>query len=87
MKVVLLYRPNSEYSRSVEEFARELERQYQARIDLVSLDTRDGASTASLYDVMQNPAVLVLANDGQLVQQWQGGNLPLMNEISYYTHQ
>lgn len=87
MKVVLLYRPNSEYSRVVEDFARELERQYQARIDLVSLDTRDGASTASLYDVMQNPAVLVLANDGQLVQQWQGGNLPLMRDISYYTHQ
>lgn len=86
MKVVVLYRPNSEYARRVEDFAKELERQYQARIDLLSLDTRDGASTASLYDVMQNPAILVLANDGQLVKDWQGGNMPLMNEISYYTH-
>jgi thioredoxin-like negative regulator of GroEL len=86
MKVVVLYRPNSEYARRVEDFAKELERQYQARIDLLSLDTRDGASTASLYDIMQNPAILVLANDGQLVKDWQGDNIPLMNEVSYYTH-
>ena len=86
MKVVVLYRPNSEYSRVVEDFARELERQYQARIDLVSIDSRDGSSTASLYDIMQNPAVLVLGNDGQLLNSWQGGNLPLMRDISYYTH-
>ena len=71
MKVVMLYRPNSEYSRRVEDFAHDLERQYQARIDLVSLDTRDGVSTASLYDIMQNPAVLVLGNDGQLIKEWQ----------------
>ena len=82
----MLYRPNSEYSRVVEDFARELERQYQARIDLVSIDSRDGSSTASLYDIMQNPAVLVLGNDGQLLNSWQGGNLPLMRDISYYTH-
>ena len=87
MKVVVLYRPNSEYARRVENFAHDVERQYQARIDLVSLDTRDGSSTASLYDIMQNPAVLVLGNDGRLIQQWQGGQLPLMNEISYYAHQ
>lgn len=82
----MLYRPNSEYSRQVEDFARELEREYQARIDLVSLDTRDGSSTASMYDIMQNPAILVLREDGQLVKEWQGANLPLKNEISYYTH-
>lgn len=86
MKVVVLYRPNSEFSRQVEDFARDLEREYRARIDLVNIDSRDGSSTASLYDVMQNPAVLVLGNDGQLVKEWQGSNsLPLKSEISYYT--
>jgi thioredoxin-like negative regulator of GroEL len=86
MKVVVLYRPNSETSRSVEDFVKELEKEHKARVDLVSLDTRDGSSTASLYDVMQNPAILVLANDGQLVKDWQGKSLPLKNEVSYYTH-
>lgn len=82
----MLYRPGTEYSRPVEDFARDLEREYQARIDLVSLDTRDGSSTASLYDIMQYPAILVLRDDGQLVKDWQGGNLPLKNEVSMYTH-
>lgn len=82
----MLYRPDSEYARPVEEFARELERQHQARIDLVSLNTRDGTSTASLYDIMEYPAILVLREDGQLVKEWQGGLLPLMAEVSMYTH-
>ena len=82
----MLYRPGSEYSRPVEDFARDLEREYQARIDLVSLDTRDGSSTASLYDIMQYPAILVLRDDGQLVKDWQGGTLPMKNEVSMYTH-
>lgn len=85
MKVVVLYRPNSEHSRLVEDFANDLSRRYSARIDLISLDTRDGASTASLYDIMQYPAVLALTNDGQLIKDWQGTSLPLMNEVSYYT--
>ncbi len=82
----MLYRPNSEFSRMVEDFARELERQHQARIDLVNIDTRDGSSTASLYDIIQHPAILVLGTDGQLVKFWQGTDFPLMQEISYYTH-
>jgi hypothetical protein len=86
MKVVVLYRPNTENSRQIEDFARDLKQQYQTRIEMVNLNTRDGSSTASLYDVMQNPAVLVLANDGQLIKEWQGTDLPLMNEVSYYTH-
>lgn len=86
MKVIMLYRPNSEFSRMVEDFARELERQHQTRIDLVNIDSRDGSSTASLYDIIQHPAILVLGTDGQLVKDWQGTEFPLMQEISYYTH-
>lgn len=87
MKVVVLYRPKSEHSRLVEDYVKDLQKQYQANLDLVSLDTRDGTSTASLYDILENPAILVLANDGQLIKDWQGTNLPLMNELSYYASQ
>lgn len=87
MKVLVLYRPNSEYARKVESFAHDLERQHQTHIDLVSLDTRDGSSTASLYDIMQYPAILALGNDGQLLKEWQGQELPLMNEVAYYSYQ
>lgn len=85
MKVVVLYRPNSEHARVVEEFAHELERRSRAnKIELVNIDTRDGSATASLYDVMQYPAILALQNDGRLLKEWEGSTMPLMNEVSYY---
>lgn len=86
MKVVILYRPNSEGSRTVEEFAEEFARRYVDRkLELVNVDTRDGSATATLYDVMKCPAVLALADDGQVLHEWQGDSMPLMNEVSYYT--
>lgn len=64
---------------------RDFERAHRgAHIDLVSLDTRDGAATASLYDIMQYPAILALQNNGQMVKEWHGEHLPLMNEVAYY---
>lgn len=69
----------------MEDFVRDLSHEATARkVELVSLDTRDGASTASLYDVMQYPAILALTNDGQLVKEWEGDMLPLRNEVAYY---
>lgn len=82
----MLYRPNSEGARMVEDFAREFSRRYiDRKLELVSIDTRDGSATATLYDIMRPPAVLALADDGQLLHEWQGESMPLMNEISYYT--
>ena len=86
MKVVVLYRPNSEHARTVEQFVSDLERRtHGGKIELVNIDTRDGSATASLYDVMQYPAILALQNDGQLLKDWQGSTMPLLNDVSYYT--
>ena len=87
MKVVVLYRPNSDHSRKVEDFASDFSRVYRdKRLELVSLDTRDGASTATLYDVMQYPAVLALANDGHVLQEWEGEMLPRTSEVAYFAN-
>jgi hypothetical protein len=86
MKVVMLYRPKAEFSRQVEEFAKTLEDEHRARIKLESLNTREGASMASLYDIIQYPAILVLGDDGHLVKSWEGKDFPLKDEVSYYTH-
>jgi predicted transcriptional regulator len=85
MKVLVIYRPNSDHARTVEEFVREFGRLYaDHKLELVNIDSRDGISTATLYDVMQYPAVLALANDGQVLKDWQGQSLPLVSEIAYY---
>lgn len=84
MKVVILYRPNSEFARPVEEFAHDIERQQNIKPELTSVDTREGSATASLYDIMQYPAILAMREDGQLMQHWAGGQLPLMSEVAAY---
>lgn len=85
--MLLLYRPNSEHARKIEEFVHDFTRVYPDHtITLISLDTREGVSTASLYSIMSYPAVLALTDDGQLLKDWQGEQLPLMAEVAYYAH-
>jgi hypothetical protein len=86
MKICVLYHPRSEYARIVEEYVHDFERQRGKTIKMISLDTRDGAATASLYDITQHPALLVLREDGQVVQMWTGNKLPLMDEVVAYAN-
>lgn len=86
MRIVALYHPSSEWARDVETYARDIERTQGVRMELVSLETRDGAAMASLYDVMRFPAVMVMKEDGQMQQLWQGEQLPLMSEVAGFAH-
>ncbi len=84
VKILALYRPNSEYARQLEEFARDLSRRFDRQMELINIDSRDGAAMASLYDIMQFPSILAIANDGSLLKSWSGPILPLMDEVVYY---
>lgn len=84
MKVYILYHPQSDHARRIEEFAHEYERLKNKTVDLLSLETREGAAMASLYDVVSYPAILAVRNDGQLMKHWQGDTLPMMDEVSAY---
>jgi len=84
MKVLILYRPNSEHERTIEEFIREYRRRHSNHLEVLSIDTREGDATATLYDVVQYPAILVLQTDGYVQKIWQGESLPLMDEVAAY---
>lgn len=81
----MLYHPKSDHSGVVLDYAHDYERFKGKKLELLSVDTRDGWSTASLYDVTQYPAILILADDGSVQKIWQGLPLPLTNEIDSYT--
>lgn len=86
MKVLILYRPNSEHGRVVEDFVRDFKSGHNGgRLEVLDVDSRDGIAMASLYDVMQYPAILALRDDGSVLKSWEGEMLPVMNEIAYYT--
>lgn len=82
--MVVLYRPNSENARSVEEFVHEFKRVHNIDADFLSMDTREGAAMASLYDIVQLPAIFVTQDDGSVAQLWSGETLPLMSEVAAY---
>lgn len=84
MRVTILYRSNSDHERSIIDFDREYSHRTGRNIEMLDLNTRDGSSMASLYDIMQYPAILAIADDGRVQQVWQGESLPLIDEVSYY---
>jgi hypothetical protein len=87
MKVVVLYRPNSEHARSVEEYVRDFQQRHSVpKLEIISIDTREGSATATLYDVVQYPAFLVIQNDGYVQKMWEGDPLPMMDEIASYAN-
>lgn len=89
MRVVIIYRPASEHARRVEEYIADFERFHPGEtVETYNVDSPDGSHAAEIYGVMNYPAVLALASDGQVQQQWEGiDKLPLMNDLAYYAQQ
>lgn len=67
---------------------RDFQRQHEVgkKIELVSMDSRDGVSMASLYDIFSFPAILALADNGSMLNSWVGLPLPLMNDVAGYAY-
>lgn len=87
MKLLVLYRPESEHSRAVETFVRDFRYQHEHvadKVEVLNVDSREGVALASLYDIMEYPAILALGNDGMLLKFWSGATLPLMSEVAGY---
>ncbi len=84
MKVVMLYRPESEFARGAEEYVYEFKQRTSKDIEMIDIDSKEGRQMAELYGVIDHPAFLAIANDGKFLQAWNGKPLPLMNELSAY---
>lgn len=87
MKLLILYRPNSEHASEIEAYVRDFQRRfYEAgkKIEMMSMESREGVIKAELYDVLQFPAILALSDDGSVLSSWVGMPLPLMNDVAGY---
>ena len=80
-----LYHFESEQERQIIDFEREFKMRTGRSFDKINLDTAEGSKMAKLYDVTAYPAFLAISNDGVLQQLWQGEQMPLINELSYYS--
>jgi hypothetical protein len=85
MKIVILYRPESEHSRTVEEFVANFKRRYPNKeVELTDVDSVGGVNLATLYDITSYPAILAVSDDGLMLNGWMGSTLPLMDEVVSY---
>ena len=59
---------------------------YQVDTKELDLDSVEGMRLASLYDLMEAPAVVLTRLDGSMVQVWPADQLPMPEEVSYLAH-
>lgn len=84
MRVVCVFRENTEYSREVEEYIEEFSRRTEKEIEKVNPDSINGGNFAQIYDVVEYPTILALDNNGKILEEWRGMPLPRFDEVSYY---
>ena len=86
MKILVFYRTNSEHATHTEGYIRDLQRMHDVQeqnLEVVDIDTREGMSLASLYDILAYPGLVVTDDVGGFVKSWSG-ELPLMDELMSY---
>lgn len=83
MRVICIYRDNEDYTRSVEEWLENFRRVTGKEIETMNPD--ENTNFCETYDIVEYPSILALGNAGEVLNLWRGQNLPLLNEVSYYT--
>lgn len=84
MRVVCVWRRESEYGRSVEEWITDYERRTGREVESFDPDTLEGETLCRAYDIMEYPTIMVLDNGGAALGVWRGQQLPLFDEVSYW---
>jgi thioredoxin-like negative regulator of GroEL len=87
MRVVILYRPDSEHARAVETFLHDFQaRNGSVKIEVLNVDEREGIAMVNLYDVMRYPTIIAMADDGTVLNMWEGDELPRMDDVASYAY-
>lgn len=86
MRVVIVWKDYTDYSREVIDWTREFERRTGKELENLDPDSLEGESFCRAYDIMQYPTVIAIAEPNGVEQKrWCGTPLPLINEVSFYT--
>ena len=84
MKVIIVYRHESDHAREVIDYLRDFKRQTGHEISTLDPDSPDGRDTCRVYDVVEYPTILAISDDSRLQNMWRGRPLPTISELSFY---
>ncbi len=84
MRVVSVWRENSDYGQEVAAWLEDFTYQTGREIERLNPDTVEGEIFTTAYDVVEYPTLLALDSQGKVLASWRGLPLPLINEVVYY---
>ena len=84
MRVVMIWRDNTDYARTVIEWMHDCEHRIGTAPESLSPDEPEGESICRAYDIVEYPTMLAIDNDGRVMQLWRGRDLPRIDDVSFY---
>ena len=85
MRVVVVFRDNTDYARDVLTFLRDFEHQTGRKLETEDPDSLQGEMFCRAYDVVEYPTVIAIADSGVMQNTWRGIPLPTISEVSFYS--
>lgn len=64
MKVVIVYKEESDHARPVLDFVRDFTRQTGRELETIDPESPDGAQFCRTYDIVEYPSVIAISDDG-----------------------
>jgi hypothetical protein len=86
MRVIVVYKDQTDYARSVIDFLRDFQHQTGHEVETMNPDSAEGIDFCQSYDIMEYPTMIALSDDGQMQNTWTGLPLPTISEVSFYAH-
>jgi len=84
MRVVVIFKEETDYARQVLDYLRDFQRQTGHELEQLNPESLPGISFCETYDILEYPTVVALSDSGQMQNQWRGLPLPTISEVSYY---
>lgn len=84
MRVVVVYKQQTDYARRVEDYMFDFKRQTGRELEVLNPESKEGISFCEAHDLLEYPTILALSDEGQAVSTWRGFPLPTISEVSYY---
>ena len=83
MRTICIFRDNQDYTRLVTDWLENFYRQTGKTLETMNPD--ENPSFCETYDIVEYPTIIALGETGEVRALWRGHDLPLINEVSYYT--
>ena len=84
MRVVVVYKSESDHAREVTDFLHDFGRQTGRVLEELNPESPEGDAFCRVYDIVEYPSIIALSDDGQLQHLWRGRPLPTISEVSFY---